>query len=97
MTIRQCPGLNLSSEARVQPLGHAYNSRRVASRQLRFLTLLRLVVFLLFTIYLACLRKLREVPVNYNLGQNEMEKQTPFSQKPRIKPREGQDAPLSHP
>ena len=97
MTIRQCPGLNLSSEARVQPLGHACNSRRVASRQLRFLTLLRLVVFLLFTIYLACLRKLREVPVNYNIGQNEMEKQTPFSQKTKTKPRESQNVPLSHP
>ena len=50
MIIRQCPGSNLSSEAPVQPLGHACNSRRVASRQLQFLTLLRLVVFLLFTI-----------------------------------------------
>ena len=43
-------GFEFSTKARVQPLGHACNSQRVASRQLRFLTLLRLVVLLLFTI-----------------------------------------------
>ena len=44
-------GFEFSTEARVQPLGHACNSQRLASCQLRFLTLLRLVVLLLFTSY----------------------------------------------
>ena len=43
-------GFEFSTEARVQPLGHACNRQRLASCQLWFLTLLRLVVLLLFTI-----------------------------------------------
>ena len=35
--------------------------------------------------------------LNYNLGQNKMEQQTPIPPKSRMKPRKSQNAPFSHP